>query len=98
MLVVGPLLSSGFIFGTDFAGPRHYAFPNFPTSFAALQAALALAAAALPADVAGKVLIVSIFLTAGLGAFFARPFGPFIGRAAVPPRFTIHSPFYHPLS
>ena len=82
LLVVGPWLSSGYIFGTDFAGPRHYAFPNFPTSFAALQAALALAAAALPADVVGKVLIVSIFLTAGLGAFFAVPVGPFIGRAA----------------
>src|SRR5260370_923990 len=65
-----------------FAVPRHYAFPNFPTSSAALQAALGLAAAALPADVVGKVLIVSIFLRAGLGAFFAVPVGPFIGRAA----------------
>lgn len=82
LVVVGPWLSSGYIFGTDFAGPRHYAFPNFPTSYAALQAALALAAAALPADVVGKVLIVSIFLTAGLGAYFAVPGGPFIGRAA----------------
>src|SRR5260370_23384144 len=80
--VVGPWLSSGYIFGPAFAGPRHYAFPNFPTSFAALQAALGLAAAALPADVVGKVLIVSIFLRAGLGAFFAVPVGPFIGRAA----------------
>src|SRR5260370_36339568 len=82
LLVVGPWLSSGYIFGTDFAGPRHYAFPNFPTSFAALQAALALAAAALPADVVGKVLIVSIFLTAGLCAYFSVPVCPFIGRAA----------------
>jgi hypothetical protein len=82
VVVVGPWLSTGYIFGTDFAGPRHYAFPNFPTSYAALQAALALAAAALPADVVGKVLIVSIFLTAGLGAYFAVPAGPFIARAA----------------
>jgi hypothetical protein len=82
LVVVGPWLSSGYIFGTDFAGPRHYAFPNFPTSYAALQAVLALAAAALPADVVGKVLIVSIFLTAGLGAYFAVPGGPFIARAA----------------
>ncbi len=82
LVVVGPWLSSGYIFGTDFAGPRHYAFPNFPTSFAALQAVLALAAAALPADVVGKVLIASIFLTAGLGAYFAIPVGPFVARAA----------------
>jgi len=82
LVVVGPWLSSGYIFGTDFAGPRHYAFPTFPTSYAALQAALALAAAGLPADVVGKVLIVSIFLTAGLGAYFGVPVGPFIARAA----------------
>ena len=82
LVVVGPWLSSGYIFGTDFAGPRHYAFPNFPTSYAALQAALALAAAVLPADVVGKGLIASVFLTAGLGAYFAVPGGPFIARAA----------------
>ena len=40
LAVVEPWLSSGYIFGTDFAGPRHFAFPNFPTSFAAFQAAL----------------------------------------------------------
>jgi hypothetical protein len=82
LVVVGPWLSSGYIFGTDFAGPRHYVFPNFPTSYAALQAGLALAAVALPADVVGKVLIASIFLTAGLGAYFAVPGGSFIARAA----------------
>ncbi len=82
LVVVGPWLSSGYIFGTDFAGPRHYAFPNFPTSYAAFQAALALAAVALPAEVVGKLLIVSIFLTAGLGAYYAVPGGPFMSRAA----------------
>lgn len=82
LVVVGPWLSSGYIFGTDFAGPRHYAFPNFPTSYAALQAALALTATALPADVVGKVLVISIFVTAGLGAYFCVPGGPFIARAA----------------
>lgn len=82
LLVVGPWLSPGYIFGTDFAGPRHFAFPSFPTSFAALQAALSLAAAALPADVVGKLLIISIFLVAGLGAYYAVPAGPFMARAA----------------
>jgi hypothetical protein len=82
VLVVGPWLSSGYIFGTDFAGPRHFVFPSFPTSYAALQAALSLAAAALPADVVGKLLIISIFLAAGLGAYYAVPAGPFIARTA----------------
>jgi hypothetical protein len=82
LAVVAPWLSSGYIFGTDFAGPRHFAFPGFPTSYAALQAALALAAITLPADVVGKLLIISIFLAAGLGAYYAVPAGPFIARAA----------------
>jgi hypothetical protein len=82
LVVVGPWLRSGYIFGTDFAGPRHFAFPTFPTSYAALQAALALAAIALPADVVGKVLIISIFLAAGLGAYYALPAGPFMARAS----------------
>jgi len=81
LLVVGPWLSPGYVFGTDFAGPRHFPFPSFPTSFAALQAALSLAAAALPADVVGKLLIISAFLVAGLGAYYAVPAGPFIARA-----------------
>ena len=81
LLVVGPWLSPGYIFGTDFAGPRHFAFPSFPTSFAALQAALSLAAAALPPDLVGKLLIISAFLVAGLGAYYAVPAGPFMARA-----------------
>jgi hypothetical protein len=82
LAVVEPWLSSGYIFGTDFAGPRHYAFPNFPTSFAAFQAALALAAIAFPADAVGKLLIVSILMAAGLGAYYAVPAGPSVARAA----------------
>src|SRR5437879_1538628 len=82
LAVVGPWLSSGYVFGTDFAGPRHYPFPNFPTSYAAFQAALALAAVALPTDIVGKVLIVSILMASGLGAYYAVPAGPSVARAA----------------
>ena len=82
LAVVGPWLGSGYVFGTDFAGPRHYPFPDFPTSYAAFQAALALAAVAVPADVVGKVLIVSIFMAAGLATYYAVPAGPPVARAA----------------
>ena len=55
ILIAGPWFQPGFIFGTDFAGPRHYAFPDSPTSYAALQVALGVAAIALPADIVGKL-------------------------------------------
>jgi hypothetical protein len=81
LLIVGPWLQPGYIFSTDFAGPRHYAFPDGPASYAALQIALRGAALALPADIVGKLLIVLILAGAGLTAYRAVPSGDFPPRA-----------------
>jgi len=82
LLTVGPWLLPGYIFGTDFAGPRHYPFPASVTSYAGLQVVLALAAIALPGEVVGKLLIVAVLGTAGLAAYCALPAGGFAPRAA----------------
>ncbi len=81
LLIAGPWLLPGFIFGTDFAGPRHFAFPDSPTSYAGLQLALALIGLALPSEVVGKMLILGSIFAAGLLAYRAIPAGGFVPRA-----------------
>ena len=80
-LVVIPWLSPGYIFATDFAGPRHFPLPDGPASYAALQATLALMASFLPAEIVGKILIVAILLGASVGASAALPIRRFEARA-----------------
>jgi hypothetical protein len=80
-LVVAPWLAPGYIFGTDFAGPRHYGFPDSSSSYAGLQFALALAALVLPTDLVGKLLIFAILVGAGFTAYRAVPIGGFLPRA-----------------
>jgi len=70
-LIVLPWLLPGYIFATDFAGPRHFAFPDSPASYAGLQASLAAIALIAPSELVGKLLIVAILLTASVGAFLA---------------------------
>src|SRR5437016_5775597 len=53
ILVVGPWLRPGYIFGTDFAGPRFYRFPTAAASYAGLQFVLAVVALVVPGDVVG---------------------------------------------
>jgi hypothetical protein len=82
LLIVGPWFLPGYVFGTDFAGPRHYPFPDSLNSYAGLQLALAVVALVVPAEVVGKLLIVSVLGTAGLAAYHALPVGRFAPRAA----------------
>src|SRR2546428_11666135 len=81
LLIGGPWLRPGYIFGTDFPGPRHFAFPDSPSSYAGLQLATALAGLLLPGDVVGKVFILATLFTAGLTAYLAIPTGGFVPRA-----------------
>ena len=81
ILIVIPWLTPGYIFATDFAGPRHFSLPDGPASYAGLQAALALFAWVLPAEVVGKLFVVLILVAAGAGAFSALPVDGFEPRA-----------------
>jgi hypothetical protein len=81
ILVAGPWLAPGYIFGTDFSGPRHYSFPTGSSSYDGLQLVLALGSSVLPGDVVGKAFVVSILLGAALSSFLAVPTTGFTPRA-----------------
>ncbi|HEX2712430.1 MAG TPA: hypothetical protein VHM88_09440, partial [Candidatus Acidoferrales bacterium] len=81
LLVGGVWLPAGYIFGTDFPGPRHFAFPDSITSFAGLQLELALLNLVFPGEVVGKILIFGILVSAGLAAFHSVPTTGLVPRA-----------------
>ncbi|HKW71133.1 MAG TPA: hypothetical protein VJP81_11165 [Candidatus Dormibacteraeota bacterium] len=73
LLVTLPWLQPGYIFGTDWPGPRRFDLPHDLTSTALLQVALAVVSRVLPAEVTGKLLVVSILFVAALTAYEAAP-------------------------
>jgi len=81
-LIAGPWLAPGYIFGTDWPGPRRFDFPQDLSSSALLQAALAIVSRLLSSEVTGKVLILTLLFVAALTAYRAVPSGGFIPRAA----------------
>jgi hypothetical protein len=81
LVIVAPWLLPGFLFGTDWPGPRHISFPNALSNDAPRLALLALAAHLISAEIAGKLLIVGMLLFAALGAYRAVPLDGFIPRA-----------------
>lgn len=81
-LIAGPWLSAGYLFGTDWPGPRHFDFPAGLSGSAPLSAALAVAARLLSAEVTGKVFVVGIIFTAAWAAYEAAPVKSFVPRAA----------------
>lgn len=82
LLIIGPWLRPGYIFGTDFPGPRYFRFPDSLTSYAALQATLAVAASVIPGEVVGKLVVFACIFTAGLTAYLAVPIRGFLPKAA----------------
>jgi hypothetical protein len=81
-LVAVPWLVPGFLFGTDWAGPRTLNWPAELSSGVPVQALLALASTAFSAELATKVLVVGFLFMGALTAYRALPVGDFIPRAA----------------
>ncbi len=81
VLVVGGLwLSAGYLFVTDFAGPRNFAFPATLSSSAPAGIALAIAAKILPGEIVGKVVIFGALFVAAVAAYRALPAGGALPR------------------
>src|SRR5256712_7446972 len=81
LLIAGPWLLPGFVFGTDWPGPRHFSVPaDFPSG-TLLRAVLAAVSAVLSPEVTTKLLITVALFAAALGAFRSLPVGGFIPRA-----------------
>ncbi len=68
-VVAGPWLLPGFVFGTDWPGPRRIDFPISVFSAAPLEALIAAVSYAIGSEAAGKVLIVISLFTAAFLAY-----------------------------
>src|SRR5438094_1337602 len=76
LLITGPWLwANGYLFGTDWPGPRHFVLPSEPSAWAPLQVALAATSALISPEVAARLLVVAIVFAAALLAFRAVPAG-----------------------
>ena len=80
-LVAGPWLLPGYLFGTDWPGPRRFDFPTGASSSAALQAVLAVLSLALGGEATGKLFVIAILFASGAFAFRASPTRGFIPGA-----------------
>jgi hypothetical protein len=82
VLVAGPWLLPGYLFGTDWPGPRRLDFPTGAYSAAPLQAVLAAISWAIGAETTGKLLVLASLFGAVATAYGAVPIGGFVPRAA----------------
>src|SRR2546425_1316937 len=82
LIVAGPWVLPGYLFGTDWPGPRHLPFPTSVYSSAPLQVLLASIAYVVGAEWAGKLLVVGSLFGAAATAYSALPVGGFVPRAA----------------
>jgi hypothetical protein len=81
-VVAVPWLESGYLFGTDWPGPRRFGLPTGLSSSSPLQVALAGISQLVGAEATGKILVLVILAGGALAAFQALPTGAFAGRLA----------------
>jgi hypothetical protein len=82
LLVAGPWLGNGYLFGTDWPGPRRFDFPSTLSSSAPLQFALAAVSGLVSGELTGKLVVFSLLFTAAVAAYRAIPVASFPPRAA----------------
>jgi len=80
-LIAGPWLLPGYLFGTDWPGPRHFRVPTDFSSDAVFNLLLLVVSAVVSAEITTKLVILVALVAAGLGAFRGLPIGGFIPRA-----------------
>jgi hypothetical protein len=80
--IAGPWLVPGYLFGTDWPGPRRFDLPTVLSSEAPLRVALAVVAAFVGGEFASKVLIFGVLFAAATLSYKALPSGGFVPRAA----------------
>ena len=81
-LVSGPWLAPGYLFGTDWPGPRRLDFVDQVASWAPFQDLLAAIALMVGAEITAKLLMLGIIFGASVSAFNAVPVDGFVPRAA----------------
>jgi hypothetical protein len=81
VLVAGPWLAPGYLFGTDWPGPRNIPLPTDPISDAPLQTILAVASSAIGGEFTAKLLVLCSLFVAALLAYRAVPASGFVPGA-----------------
>jgi hypothetical protein len=81
LLVAGPWLFPGYLFGTDWPGARQFPFPTEVASYAPFEALLAALSRTIGGEATGKLLIIAILGLAGFGVSYCLPTDSFVGRA-----------------
>ena len=92
MLVASPWLAGGYIFGTDWPGPRRFDFPTYLSSSAPIEVVLAGISRVITGEWTGKLFVLGILFLAALMAFRAAPIDGFVPRAIVSTIF-VFNPF-----
>jgi len=94
LIVAGPWLVPGYLFGTDWPGPRRFDFPTDLNSTAPVEVLVAVASTLIGGAATGKLFVFG-FLFAGCAlAYRAAPVGGFIARAAASAVFIVN-PFVY---
>src|SRR2546425_12678547 len=81
LLVAGPWMLPGFVFGTDWPGPRHFSVPTDVSSGTIFDGLLLAVSAIVSSEITTKLLVVVALAAGAFGAFRALPIGRFIPRA-----------------
>src|SRR5438046_1287711 len=81
LLIAGPWVANGYLFGTDWPGSRRLDFPTDVYSATPLRIALAVGST-ISGEVTGKALVFGLLFVAGLSSFVAIPVDRFLPRAA----------------
>lgn len=81
LLVGGPWLASGYLFGTDWPGPRRFEFPTSVSSEMVPYAVLALASGPLGAELTSKLFVLGALFASAALAFRAAPAKGFLPGA-----------------
>jgi hypothetical protein len=82
LVVAGPWLLPGYLFGTDWPGPVHFPMPTVLESSVLLRVGLSALAWVVGGEATGKVLVLGVLFAAGALAYTAVPKGEFVPRAA----------------
>ncbi|TMC54758.1 MAG: hypothetical protein E6J20_02145 [Chloroflexi bacterium] len=81
-LIAGPWLLPGYLFGTDWPGPRRFEFPSSASSEMVLYAVLALASRVLGGELTSKLFVLGALFASAALAYRAVPSKGFLSGAA----------------
>src|SRR5438128_2480947 len=81
LLVTGPWLMPGYLFGTDWPGQRRFLFPTELSSSGLIQVVLGTTSHLFPGEIVGKVFVVGLLFLGALGAYCTVPVAGFVPKA-----------------